>query len=70
VREIARYAPNDTTDYQPAIRTSIDFEAADGDADELTETLAAALDEPGWYVNFQSDDVAFVIFREKIWGET
>jgi hypothetical protein len=66
VRKIARYAPGGTTDDQPAVWTSIDFEVADGGADELADTLAAALDEPGWYANFQSAGVAFVIFRGKV----
>jgi len=66
VRKIARYAPAGTTDDQPPIWTSIDFEIADGDADALADALAAVLDEPGWYVNFQSPDVAFVVFRDKV----
>jgi hypothetical protein len=66
VRKIARYAPGDTTDDQPALWTSIDFEVADGDADALAGILAATLGEPGWYANFQSADVAFVVFRGKV----
>jgi len=66
VRKIARFAPRGTTDDQPAIWTSIDFEVADDGADELADTLAGVLDEPGWYANFQSADVAFVIFQGKI----
>jgi hypothetical protein len=66
VRKIARYAPSGTTDDQPAIWTSIEFEVADDGSDELARTLAGVLDEPGWYANFQSADVAFVIFRGKI----
>lgn len=66
VRKIARYAPGDITDDQPAIWTSIDFEVADGDADALADTLAAALGEPGWYANFQSAEVAFVVFSGKV----
>jgi hypothetical protein len=66
VRKIARYAPGVITEDQPEIWTSIDFEVADDDADALAGALAAALDEPGWYANFQSPDVAFVVFRGKI----
>jgi len=66
VRTIARYAPGDTTGDQPPVWTSIDFEVADGDADALAGTFAAVLDEPGWYVNFQSPELAFVVFREKV----
>jgi hypothetical protein len=66
VRKIARYAPADTTDDQPAIWTAIDFEVADDGADALASALAAVLGEPGWYANFQSADVAFVIFQDKV----
>src|SRR5579875_1916585 len=66
VRKIARYAPGATTEDQPAIWTAIDFELADGDADPLAGALAAVLDEPGWYANFQSPEMAFVVFRDKV----
>jgi hypothetical protein len=66
VRKIARYAPGGTTADQPGIWTAIEFELADGDADALAHTLAAVLDEPGWYANFQSPEVAFVVFRDKV----
>jgi hypothetical protein len=66
VGKMARYAPGDTTEDQPSIWTSIDFEIADAEADALADTLAAVLDEPGWYVNFQSPEVAFVVFRDKV----
>ena len=66
VRRIARYAPGGITEDQPRIWTSIDFEVADGDAGALADLLAGALDEPGWYANFQSPEVAFVVFRGKV----
>jgi len=66
VRKIARYAPGDITKDQPSIWTSIDFEIADGDPDALAGTFAAVLGEPGWYVNFQSPEVAFVVFSGKV----
>lgn len=66
VRKIARYAPGDVTEDQPAIWTSIDFELADGAADALAGALAEVLDEPGWYANFQSPEVAYVVFRQKV----
>ncbi len=66
VRKIARYAPGGITEDQPAIWTSIDFEVADDDAETLARTLAAALGEPGWYANFQSADVAYVVFHDKV----
>jgi hypothetical protein len=67
VRKIARYAPGDTTPDQPAVWTSIDFEAADADARPLAEALAAVLAESGgWYANFGSATEAFVIYHGKI----
>jgi hypothetical protein len=66
VRKIARYAPGGTTDDQPAIWTSIEFEIADDGADELAGALAATLGEPGWYANFQSAEVTVVVFRGKV----
>jgi hypothetical protein len=66
VQKIARYAPGGITEDQPAIWTSIDFEVADGDAEALADWLAGTLDEPGWYANFQSAEVAFVVFPGKV----
>jgi hypothetical protein len=66
VNKIARYAPGGVTEDQPGIWTSIDFQVAHGDAEALADRLAGALGEPGWYANFQSAEVAFVIFRDKI----
>jgi hypothetical protein len=65
VRKIARYAPGGTTDDQPAIWTAIEFEVADDGADALASALTGVLGEPGWYANFQSPDVAYVVFRDK-----
>lgn len=65
VRKIARYAPTDSTDDQPTIWTAIEFEVADDGADTLADMLTGVLDDPGWYANFQSADVAYVVFRGK-----
>jgi hypothetical protein len=67
VRTIARYAPGDITDDEPAIWTAIEFEVADERAGALADALAAVLIEPGgWYANFQSADVAVVVFYGKV----
>jgi hypothetical protein len=66
VHRIARYAPGGITEDQPGIWTSIDFQVADGDAEALADLLAGTLDEPGWYANFQSAEVAFVVFRGNV----
>jgi hypothetical protein len=66
VHRIARYAPEGLAENQPGTWTSVDFEVADGDAGALAELLAGVLDEPGWYANFQSAEVAFVVFRGRV----
>ena len=43
---------NATTD-QPPIWTLIEFEVDDADADALANAFAEALDEPGWYGDFE-----------------
>jgi len=54
VRKISRFRPGDTTADQPDVWTLLDFEADEAEADELAPAFASVLDEPGWYVNFQS----------------
>jgi hypothetical protein len=66
VRKISRYRSGGTTPDQPEIWTALDFEAGDSDARELAEVFAGVLDQPGWYVNFQSPAESFVIFPGKI----
>jgi hypothetical protein len=66
VTRITRHTPADTTADQPGTWTNIDFEAADADADALAGVLAAALDEPGWYVEFRSGQETFVVFRDRV----
>jgi hypothetical protein len=66
VRKISRYRAGGTTPEQPTIWTVFDFEADDAAADDLARAFAGALDEPGWYVNFQSPAQAFVVFPGKI----
>jgi hypothetical protein len=66
VRKISRYRAGGTTPDQPDIWTSLEFEACDSDARELAEAFARVLDQPGWYVNFQSPAESFVVFPGKI----
>ena len=66
VRKISRYRAGGTTPDQPDIWTTLEFEADDSDARELAEVFAEALDQPGWYVNFQSPAESFVVFPGKI----
>jgi hypothetical protein len=66
VRRIGRYRAGGTTPDQPDIWTTLDFEAEEARAEELAQTFAAALDRPGWYVNFESPAANFVVFPGRI----
>lgn len=66
VRKISRYRARGTTPDQPDIWTTLDFEAGEAGARELAEAFADALDQPGWYVNFESPTESFVVFPGRI----
>jgi hypothetical protein len=66
VRKISRYRTQGTTRDQPDIWTTLDFEADEAVAQELAEAFADALDQPGWYVNFESPTESFVVFPGRI----
>jgi len=66
VRKISRYRAHGTTPDQPDIWTTLDFEADEEAASELAEAFAGVLDEPAWYVNFQSPAEGFVVFPGRI----
>lgn len=66
VRGISRFRARGTTRDQPDIWTTLDFEADEAEAGNLTETFSGALDRPGWYVNFESPTDAFVVFPDQI----
>jgi hypothetical protein len=52
---------------RPAVRTFLEFEAADEVADELARSLAASLlPEGGWYADFAVGDDHVVVFAGKI----
>jgi hypothetical protein len=66
VRKISRFRPQGTTPDQPDTWTTIDFEADEAGAADLTQTFADALDQPGWYVNFESPAESFLVFPGRI----
>jgi hypothetical protein len=66
VRKISRYRAQGSTPDQPDIWTTLDFEADEAVAQELAEAFADALDQPGWYVNFESPTESFVVFPGRI----
>jgi hypothetical protein len=66
VRKICRYRAQGATPDQPDIWTTLDFEAEEAQAGQLAQAFADALDQPGWYVNFQSPAESFVMFPGRI----
>jgi hypothetical protein len=66
VRKISKYRAGGTTPDQPDIWTTLDFEAEEALAEELAQAFASALDQPGWYVNFESPAENFVVFPGRI----
>jgi acetyl esterase/lipase len=51
---------------QPGIWCALDFEADDADAEDLAQTFAGALGQPGWYANFQSQTESFIVYPGRI----
>lgn len=51
---------------QPSRWTLIDFEAPDERAGALAEAFAAALDRPGWYVDFHTATDKYVVFDGRV----
>ncbi len=66
VRRISRYRVPGATADQPGIWTSLDFTADEEQAGELARTFADVLEQPGWYVNFESPTESFVMFPGRI----
>ncbi len=66
VRRLSRAAPTFVTPDQPAVWTLLEFRSDSADPDLLAETLAGALDSPGWYANFDSDGQVYVVFPGKV----
>jgi hypothetical protein len=66
VRKISRFQAQGTTPDQPDVWTTLDFEAGEAAAGELAQAFADALDQPGWYVNFESPAESFVVFPGRI----
>jgi hypothetical protein len=66
VRKISRFQAQGTTADQPRTWTTLDFEADEAQAEELAQTFAGALDQPGWYADFRSPAETFVVFPGRI----
>jgi hypothetical protein len=61
-----RYEVSGTADYQPPVWTLIEFEAPAANADALATDFTESLLSPGWYVNWNSDTEATVVFPGKV----
>lgn len=66
VRKISRYRVPGATADQPGIWTALEFTADEGQAGRLARTFADVLEQPGWYVNFESPTESFVMFPGRI----
>jgi hypothetical protein len=66
VLQISRYEVSDAAEYQPPVWTLIEFEAPASAAQALADGLARSLLAPGWYVNWNSDTEATVVYPGKI----
>jgi hypothetical protein len=65
-REIYRFRPQNVGAGQPDIWTVVEFSVADARAAEVAESIAQALDEPGWYADLRSVDETFVVFPRRV----
>lgn len=63
---VSRYEVTGAPEYQPSIWTAIEFEAGEQSAAVLANQLADSLLEPAWYVNWNSDSEATVVFPNKV----
>jgi len=66
VVKLARYQVASVPEYQPSVRTLLEFEASDTAAETLDDALAGSLMTPGWYANWNSEDEATVVFPGKV----
>ena len=62
---IERSTVDTATGDQPSAWTMIQFEFPTEEAERLATALAAVLDEPGWYTNFDVDGDKVVIFPRR-----
>lgn len=67
VHRIERVGPlTDLAPNQPSVWTFVEFTAGDADAAALADSLATALDEPGWYCDFRTSSETFVVFAGRV----
>ena len=66
VTSIKRYRAANVVPGQPDVWTLLEFEFDDADSERLASALAAVLDEPLWYVDWQTKQECFVVFAEHV----
>ena len=63
---IERHMVDSASGDQPSAWTMIHFAFPTDEAERLATALAAVLDEPGWYTNFDVDGDKVVIFPRRV----
>jgi len=66
IMRLSRYEVTDAAAYQAPIWTAIEFEAPVSADEAFAADLAESLLAPGWYVNWNSDKEATVIYPGRI----
>jgi hypothetical protein len=67
VAKLWRAEAGDTSAGQPTHWTLLEFTAEDTDAERLAEALAQCLSPTGgWYVDYRTDDQAYVVFANRV----
>lgn len=62
VREIYRFRQENPGPGQPSLWGVLEWEADEEDAEEIARAFSEVLDQPGWYVDFRSEQETFVVF--------
>lgn len=68
VTRIERVAQHDATPAQPRHWTLLHFRIQPDDADRLAAELADALDETGWYADFRSGSMTYVVYPGRVFS--
>jgi hypothetical protein len=66
VREIYRFRQENPGPGQPGLWGVLEWEADEEDAEEIARAFSEVLDQPGWYVDFRSEQETFVVFPGRV----
>ena len=66
ITRCSRFEVGDAADYQPTVWTLVEFEAPAENAAALADEFAGRLLSPRWYVNWNSDTEATVVFPGQV----